>query len=104
MVYVDDMRAGFGRMIMCHMVADTRVELLEMADRIGVDRKWIRKAGTPKEHFDICLSKRAVAIRLGAVGITQRELALRICKSQVRGSGRFPQARLTLLVRYKQKH
>jgi len=38
-VYVDDMRAPFGRLVMCHMIADTDGELLEMADRIGVQRR-----------------------------------------------------------------
>lgn len=65
-VYVDDMRAKFGRMVMCHMLADTTTELLAMADRIGVQRKWIQHAGTPKEHFDIALSKRALAVQAGA--------------------------------------
>jgi hypothetical protein len=32
-----------------------------MADKIGVDRKWLQAAGTKREHFDICLSKRALA-------------------------------------------
>lgn len=73
-VYVDDMRARFGRMIMCHMMADTREELLAMADRIGVARKWIQQSGTPGEHFDIALSKRALAVRHGAQEITWHEM------------------------------
>ena len=69
-VYVDDMRARFGRLVMCHMVADSTDELLAMADRIGVARRWLQHAGTPKEHFDIALSKRALAVKAGAVEIT----------------------------------
>jgi len=38
-VYVDDMKASFGTIVMCHMWADTDEELLEMADKIGVKRK-----------------------------------------------------------------
>lgn len=74
-VYVDDMRANFGRMTMCHMIADSTTELLAMADRIGVQRKWLQKPGTHQEHFDICLAKRAQAVAAGAVELTQRELA-----------------------------
>lgn len=73
-VYVDDMRASFGRMVMCHMLADTTEELLAMADRIGVQRKWLQCAGTPKEHFDIALSKRALAVKAGAVEIGKARL------------------------------
>ena len=76
-VYVDDMRAPFGRMVMCHMIADTNDELLEMADRIGVARKWIQKPGTYQEHFDISLTKRAAAVAAGAIEITQRDLAMK---------------------------
>jgi hypothetical protein len=71
MTIVDDMKAPFGRMVMCHMMADTTEELLEMADKIGVDRKWLQAAGTKREHFDICLSKRALAIRHGAQEVTR---------------------------------
>lgn len=67
-VYVDDMEAKFGRMIMCHMVADTDAELRAMADKIGVAQKWHQG-----DHFDIALSKRALAIKEGAVQITWRQ-------------------------------
>lgn len=77
-VYVDDMEAPFGRMVMCHMIADSSEELLAMADKIGVARKWIQHAGTPKEHFDIALSKRALAVAAGAVEITWAETGRKI--------------------------
>lgn len=77
-VYVDDMNAEFGRMKMSHMIADTTGELLAMVDRIGVNRKWIQFPGTYKEHFDIALSKKAMALELGAVQITRREYAQRV--------------------------
>lgn len=81
-VYVDNMRAGYGRMVMCHMVADSRDELLAMADRIGVARKWIQQAGTHLEHFDICLAARKKAVAAGAVELTMRKLGLRIRAKQ----------------------
>jgi len=74
MVYVDDMQATFGRMKMCHMVADTDDELHAMADRIGVARKWHQKPGTPHSHYDICLSKRAIALEAGAVPVDRTGL------------------------------
>ncbi len=73
-VYVDDMKALFGRMVMCHMFADSSGELLAMAERIGVQRKWLQYPGTYREHFDICLSKRAKAVALGAKEVTRLEL------------------------------
>jgi Protein of unknown function (DUF4031) len=74
MVYVDSERNQYGRMIMCHMVADTLDELHEMAQRIGLQRRWFQasRAGTP--HYDICQSKRALAVSFGAVEIGRREL------------------------------
>lgn len=79
MVFVDNMQAGFGRMKMCHMIADTTEELLQMADQIGVQRKWIQGHGTYSEHFDICLSKRAKAVAAGAKEITMVELGRMTC-------------------------
>lgn len=69
-VYVDNMRAKFGRLILCHMLADTMEELHAMADQIGIHRKWFQG-----DHYDICLSKRAEAVKLGAIEVTMREIA-----------------------------
>lgn len=67
-VYVDRVALPFGGMIMCHMIADTPAELHAMADRIGVARRWFQ---TPPRasfwHYDIAHSKRALAIRHGAI-------------------------------------
>lgn len=79
MVYVDNMRAKYGRMIMCHMIADTSVELASMAVSLQIPLKWMQKQGTPEEHYDICLSKRKLAIKYyGAKEITSRELINKI--------------------------
>lgn len=75
-VYVDEARHPYGRMMMCHMMADTTEELLAMADKIGVARKWMQKAGTTYEHFDISKGKRAEAVAAGAVEVTSRDLGL----------------------------
>lgn len=70
-VYVDDMQASFGRMILCHMIADTEAELHAMADRIGIARKWHQG-----NHYDIAQSKRRLAVAAGAVEITWRQCGL----------------------------
>ena len=84
-VYVDDFRAAFGRMVMCHMVADDQAELVSMARTIGVDPKWIQHPGTPKVHFDIALSKRALAVKAGAVEIEAKSLAAMVRRRHVLG-------------------
>ena len=67
-VYVDRVAIGYGRMVMCHMIADTADELHAMADRIGVDRRWFQDASKASfPHYDIARSKRALAIAAGAI-------------------------------------
>ena len=73
-VYVDDMYAAYGRMRMCHMIADSRSELDAMADQIGVARRWIQEAGSRREHYDVSMTARRKAVALGAIEITQRQL------------------------------
>lgn len=70
-VYVDQAAHPFGRMVMCHMIADTPAELRDMAVAIGVQLRWFQaQASTP--HFDIALTKRARALRAGAVELERR--------------------------------
>ena len=73
-VFVGPSLYPFGRMIMCHMVADTVEELHEMADWIGVDRKHFQTKTKP--HYDISKTKRALAVEFGAIETTERVLLL----------------------------
>ena len=78
-VYIDNMNISFGRMVMCHMIADTKEELLQMCENIGVNKKWIQHPDTHKEHFDICLAKKKVAIeKYGAIQISWRQYGEKI--------------------------
>lgn len=67
-VYVGVPMWPFRNMIMCHMFADTNEELEEMARKLRLNRSWQQK---PREnigpHYDIAKSKRAEAVRLGAI-------------------------------------
>lgn len=80
MVYIDNFNAPYKRMTMCHMIADTTEELLQMVDKIGVNKKWIQYPGTYNEHFDICLAKKKLAISFGVKEVGFRELAIIINK------------------------
>ena len=75
-VYVDNARHPYRGMRMSHMMADSTLELTNMADRIGLKQQWIQHQGTDKEHFDVSASKRALAVQLGAVEVSGRELAI----------------------------
>lgn len=70
-VYVDEAVWPYGRMVMCHMIADTDDELHAMADKLGVSRRWHQKSNY--SHYDICKSKRAMAVSMGAIEIGRRE-------------------------------
>jgi len=62
-----------------HMVSDISAEeLYEFADKLGLKRQWSQER--PKataHHYDITPSKRALAVKLGAIEVTSKELCLR---------------------------
>jgi hypothetical protein len=81
-VYVDNPRHSLRRMKMCHMIADSHEELGDMARKIGVAVRHIQDVGTAKEHFDVCLSRRRLAIELGAIPVTTRDHVRKIVEKE----------------------
>lgn len=73
-VYIDDYEAPFGRMLMCHMACLDIEKLHQMADKIGVNRKWFQNGDEKYPHYDVCLSKKKKAISFGAIEVSAREL------------------------------
>lgn len=72
-VYVDGEFNHFGRMRMCHLVADTEAELHAMAGKLGLKRRWYQgNASTP--HYDVAKGKRVLAVSLGVIEITRQQM------------------------------
>lgn len=73
-VYIDDMyRYEMGRFQgkrMSHMIADSEEELHAFAAGLGLKRTWFQG-----DHYDVAKSKRALAIKSGAVAIPLKTLA-----------------------------
>ena len=65
----------------CHMVADSRSELLDFAAQLGLRKGWFQDGKYP--HFDLTANKRLQACRLGAVEITSREWLRRLLEQRI---------------------
>ncbi|WP_193188873.1 DUF4031 domain-containing protein [Nisaea sediminum] len=85
-VYLDTARNRFRRMIMCHMIADTLDELHAMAERIGMRREWFQPRSFP--HYDVCLTRRAVAIKHGATVLERRDFVAAMQRIRAAGGTR----------------
>lgn len=56
----------------CHMFTDGPLdELHALAQRIGMRREWFQEHAS-RPHYDLTPSRRAAAVRLGAVEVTRR--------------------------------
>lgn len=77
-VYVDTMRptrktSSWPFIASCHMVADTQVELFEIAENLGLLDRWFQSHRT-LPHYDLTTNKRRQAIQRGAQIKTPKEL------------------------------
>ena len=70
-VYVDSQKNKYGRMKMCHMLADSIPELHDMAHIIGMKRSWFQNSNIP--HYDLSLAKRKLAVENGAIEIDRKQ-------------------------------
>ncbi len=75
MVYIDCVNLKYKNMVMNHLFADSLEELHLFVDKLGINRKYFQKnASFP--HYDICLSKKELALKNGAIELkTRRETA-----------------------------
>lgn len=76
MLYVDNMKTPFRRMLMSHLIADTSQELAQAERTLGLPEGSIQYQGTWKEHLDVSQSKRAEALKMGATSLTGKQLAI----------------------------
>lgn len=74
MIYVDTLKARFGRTKTCHLIADTDTELHAMAEKIGVARRWHQNPGNDS-HYLLTAAKRSEAVAAGALGVGWRVAA-----------------------------
>jgi hypothetical protein len=77
-VYVDELKdyqknvAGHGS-VWCHLFSDDVEELHAFAGSLGLKRSWFQNR--PRfPHYDLVPSKRALAVKKGAVQVTRDEM------------------------------
>ena len=77
-IYVDDafIPARVGRLSArwCHLTADTKTELHDFAQQIGLRRAWFQDKPGGRWHYDVNESFRAKAVMRGAVPIAFRDM------------------------------
>jgi hypothetical protein len=78
MIYIDNLNMPWRGRVWCHMISDAPsgddTELIQFAVSIGLKTLWIQAAGTAEAHFDVVTSKKALAIKKGAITIRTNQL------------------------------
>ena len=85
-VYVDDpmpctITTDWPFQAICHLLADTTMELHAFARRLYLRRSWYQ-SNTSLPHYTIPPRKRRQAIRLGAIRIDKGEVFKRFCAAR----------------------
>lgn len=84
MVYVGKNEYAYGRMIMSHMSSPDLEELHEMADRLGLKRKWFQNDSKNwHPHYDVSKGFKQRAIEYGAKLVPDKELIRRCYPNMV---------------------
>lgn len=82
-VYVDALRDwGWKLGPSCHLMADSAEELHAFAARLGLRRSWFQTSSSAP-HYDLVASKRKLAVELGAVEWTDREMVAHMKRWQM---------------------
>lgn len=74
-IYVDNAFIEHNNSKWCHLIGDTEKELHYFALMIGLELRWFQSPPKVKyPHYDIVETKRKLAVQLGAVEVSTREL------------------------------
>lgn len=85
MIYVDQVQNHGNKGHWCHMATDGSVdELHSFAQQIGLKREWFQEHRIVR-HYDLKPSKRKLAVELGAIEVSSREL-IDLCRIDIRPS------------------
>ncbi|MFW5795144.1 MAG: DUF4031 domain-containing protein [Bacillota bacterium] len=68
-VYVDQHNYPYKRMKLCHLWSEDQDELKRMAEELELKKSWKHN-----NHYDICLHKKKIALSLGAVEVTNKQM------------------------------
>ncbi len=72
-IYVDEAIFPYRNQMWCHMYSLNVWALHDFAKSIGLKRSWFR-AREEFPHYDLSPSKRAKAVKAGAIEVTCREM------------------------------
>ena len=60
----------------CHLIADSVDELMNFALEMGMRAEWFQPGSSP--HFDLTVGGRTVAVRYGAIELTNRDFVAKL--------------------------